>query len=91
MARTEDTFTRTCRDQSACRCLARSCTGLMQASERSVSLSTLLRPRNLLFFGTFVGQLSLLPYTEWEISAVESAVMLCSWGVKGRMARSTCG
>jgi len=45
----------------------------MQASERSVSLSTLLRPRNLLFFGTFVGQLSLLPYTEWEISAVESA------------------
>jgi len=29
-----------------------------------------------------VGQLSLLPYTGREMSAGQSAVMLCCWGVK---------
>jgi len=29
-----------------------------------------------------LGQLSLLPYTGWEMSTGKSAMMLCGWGVK---------
>jgi len=37
------------------------------------------------------GQLSLLPSAGQEMSASQSAVMLCSWEVKAGMAHSSCG
>jgi len=37
------------------------------------------------------GQLSLLPSTCRDMSTSQSAVMLCSWGVKAGMVHSTCG
>jgi len=38
-----------------------------------------------------VGQLSLIPSVGWEMSASQSAVMLCGWGLKAGMVHSTCG
>ena len=38
-----------------------------------------------------LGQLSLLPSAEREMSTGQSAVMLCAWGLKAGMVHSTCG
>jgi len=38
-----------------------------------------------------LGQLSLLPSAGREMSACQSKVMLCGWGVKVGMVHSTCG
>jgi len=37
------------------------------------------------------GQLNLLPSAGRKMSAGQSAVMLCGWGVKAGMVHSTCG
>jgi len=37
------------------------------------------------------GELSLIPSTGREMSTIQSAVMLCGWGVKAGTAHSNCG
>jgi len=40
------------------------------------------------YFISHPGQLSLLPLVRQEMSTIQSAVMLCGWGVKAGMAHS---
>jgi len=47
--------------------------------------------RALLMLLPVAGQLSLLPSAGRNISAGQSAVTLCVWGVKAGMVHSTCG
>jgi len=43
------------------------------------------------FVTSLSGQLSLLPLAGQKMSTGQSAVTLCSWGVKAGMVHSTCG
>jgi len=51
----------------------------------------LRRANHLSISPSHVGQLSLLPSAGREMSTGQSAVMLCSRGVKAGMVHSTCG
>jgi len=49
-----------------------------------------LQPKRNIFLPS-LDQFSLLPSAGWKISAGQSAVTLCDWGVKAGMVHSTCG
>jgi len=45
----------------------------------------------LWFVTSHAGHLNLLPSAERKMSTSQSAMMLCSWGVKADMVHFTCG